>query len=305
MSRRRLVLASCALLSAGAWMMPVRVTAQTTDTAFAVARNAVIDISMRSGRLVVRGGDRTSAELRTTRSDYRVRSAGVGVTLSIGTNTSRNQRSSSGRADVELLVPRGIKLVVNGMSGDVSVADVDGDVEVSILTGDIEVRSLGARAILSTLSGDLRVTDVAGSLRLTTVSGDITAHGVRGELDIGTTSGDVTVSADQIRRVAFNSVTGDLSLEGTVEADARLQLTTHSGDVHLGLPANVGGQLEVSTFNGTVSGGTMTLMPGTVGARRDRSASLYEFGGGGGVRITVSTFNGDITLGRGVRRRDE
>lgn len=305
MSRRRLTLVTCAVLSVGPWLTPVDGLAQTADTTFSVARNGVIDISMRSGRLIVRGGDRTSAELRTNRSDYRVRSDGVGVTVSIGTGTSRNQRSSSGRSDVELLVPRGIKLVVNGMSGDVSVADVDGDVEVSILTGDIEVRSLGSRAILSTLSGDLRVADVAGNLRLTTVSGDITARGVRGELDIGTTSGDVSVSADAVRRVAFNSVTGDLSLQGTVESDARLQLTTHSGDVILSLPANVGGQLEVSTFNGTVSGGTMTLLPGTVGTRRDRSASLYEFGGGGGVRITISTFNGDITLGRGVRRREE
>ncbi len=285
-------------------LTPHVVMAQATDTSFAVSRNAVIDISLRSGRLIVRGGDRSNAELRTSRTDYRLRSAGVGVTLAIGTD-GRNQRSSSSRGDVQLLVPRGVKLVVNGMTGDVSVSDVDGDVEVQVLSGDIEVRSLGGRAILSTLSGDVRVNEVAGGLRLTTVSGDITASAVRGDLDVNTTSGDVVVNAGQVRRVQFNSVSGDITLEGTLVADARLQLTTHSGDVMLRLPENAAGQLEVSTFSGTVSGGTMTFLPGTVGARRDRSATLYEFGGGGSARIAVSTFNGDITLSRGGRRRDQ
>ena len=304
---KRSVTALCvgAAVSTIVSLTPHVVMAQATDTSFAVSRNAVIDISLRSGRLIVRGGDRSSAELRTSRTDYRLRSAGVGVTLAIGTESGRNTRSSSSRGDVQLLVPRGVKLVVNGMTGDVSVSDVDGDVEVQVLSGDIEVRSLGGRAILSTLSGDVRVNEVAGDLRLTTVSGDITASAVRGDLDVNTTSGDVVVNAGQVRRLQFNSVSGDLTLEGTLVADARLQLTTHSGDVMLRLPENAGGQLEVSTFNGTVSGGTMTLLPGTVGTRRDRSATLYEFGGGGSARITVSTFNGDITLSRGARRRDQ
>lgn len=293
---------------------PLALQAQSSapDTSFAVSRSGVIDISMRSGRLVVRGSDRATAELRSNGNDYQLRSGGVGVVLAVNESArSRNERTLSGRrpdrGDVALHVPRGTKVIVHGMTVDVDVAEVDGDVEVQVYTGDVTLRALAGRAIATTVSGDVEATDMSGDLRLSTVSGDINVRASRGAVEANTTSGDADLSIDRISRLQFNSVSGDLVLAGALADDARLQLTTHSGDVTMRLPASAAGLLEVSTFSGTVSGGTMTLMPGSVeaGRRGERGGSRYEFGGGGSARIAVSTFNGDIALVRGARRGGE
>lgn len=310
----RRVLWGSALVLAVQSIAPVVLPAQSSapDTSFAVSRNGVIDISMRSGRLVVRGSDRATAELRSNGNDYRLRSGGVGVVLAVGESTrARNERSFSGRqpdrGDVTLHVPRGTKVIVHGMTVDVDVAEVQGDVEVQVYTGDVTLRALAGRAIATTVAGDVEATDMSGDLRLSTVSGDIRVSASRGGVEVNTTSGDANISIDRMSRLQFNSVTGDLVLAGALADDARLQITTHSGDVTMRLPASAAGQLEVSTFSGEVSGGTMTLMPGSIdgGRRGERGGSRYEFGGGGSARIAVSTFNGDITLVRGARRGGE
>ncbi len=275
---------------------------RSRDTSFAVSRNGVIDIGMNNGTLIVRGGNRGTAELRANGTNYRLRTSGVGVTLGM-TDQGGRQRSRSGDRHVELLVPSGVKLVIHGMSTDVSIFDVAGEVDVEVLSGDVALTGLGARAFVSTLSGDIRVSGIAGDLRVSTVSGDIEARDVGGAVDVNTTSGDVELSAGRLDRVQFNSMSGSIAMNGALTDDARLQFTTHSGDVVLRLPGNAAGQIEFSTFNGDLRAGAVTLLPGgDAGNRRDGSARRYEFGGGGAARIIISTFNGDVTVVRSGRR---
>ncbi|MBL0169991.1 MAG: DUF4097 family beta strand repeat protein [Gemmatimonadaceae bacterium] len=286
-----------------------------TDTVFNVARNGVIDITVRSGRLVVRGSDRSTAELRANGSDYQVRSSGVSVTLAVAESNGRRfgARALSGRdsdePDIGLLVPRGVHLVINGRSADVSVTDVVGGVEVHLQSGDVALDSLGGRVIVETISGDVSVNGNISDLRVTTVGGDVVARGIRGNAEVHTTSGEVSLAVERAEQVVVDAVSGDIEFDGSLSDRARLQFTTHSGDVMLRLPESAGGQLDVSTYNGDVSGGAMTLMPSSDsrvrGARDDHATRHYEFGGGGSARINVSTYSGDVVVRRGARRRIE
>lgn len=298
---------------------------EAADTTFAVSRSGVVDLTLRSGRLVVRGTDRSNAELRAHGMNYQLRTGGASATLTIGESFSRRRSSSSDRRSddrrsddgtIELFVPRGVRLVVNGTNNDVDVADVGGDVDVHLMNGDVRLRNIGGRAIVETLTGDVTISDGVGDLRVTTVSGDIVAHGVRGNIDVSTTSGDVTLGAEKAAHVQVDAMSATIVFEGALADDARLQFTTHSGDVVLRLPESAGGTMDVSTFNGDVRGGTMTLLPGgegvptgmargLAGRMSQGSARRYEFGGGGNARITISTFNGDVSLQRGTRRRNE
>ena len=314
-----LVAAACAVTTSPLALS--RLAAQSTqttapDTTFQVARDAVIDITVRTGRLVVRGEDRGAAELRTNGARYELRSSKVGVTLGVreasdqrrGNRQGANRRSDD--ADIELIVPRAVRLVIHGTSSDVSVANVSGDVEVSIVSGDVETRALGGRAIIETMTGDVRMTEGVGDVRVTTASGDVSAAGVRGSIEVAATSGSVTLSGERLGRVEVELVSGDIDVTGALADDARLQLATHSGDVILRLPESAAGQLDVTTYSGSVRGGTMTMMPPVArsfnGEPRDSGARRYEFGGGGNARIIVSTFSGDLSILRGARpRRDE
>jgi len=278
----------------------------TRDTSFQVPADAVIEITMRNGRLTVRGEDRRTAELRANRINYELRSSRVGVTLDVNdSNRGRDRRGNNrDESDVELIVPRGVRLVINGRSSDVSVANVNGDVEVSLVNGDFEGKVLGGRAIIETMTGDVRITDGVGDLRVTTASGDVVATGVRGSVEADATSGSITISGERLGRIKAGVVSGDIDVTGALGDDARLQLSTHSGEVIVRLPEGAAGQLEATTYTGSVRGGTMTMMPPvTRSFSGNGNARLYEFGGGGTARITATTFSGDITIQRGSQPR--
>lgn len=320
-SRRLRVAALTALVYTLA--LPRVAQAQSSgDTTFAVQRNAVIDITLRSGRLLVHGTDKSTAELRANDQRYELRSTGVGVTLAArddnwrdanGRRTSRNSKDSrDDDSRFELAVPRGVRLMISSGSADVDVQDIAGDVEVHSLSGDITLRAIGGRAIVETLSGDVQLTDGAGETRASTVSGDIILRGVRGSAKVHTTSGEVTLSMVRAADVAVESTSGDIVFDGDPTDDARMQLTTHSGDVTIRIPEATRGVIEVATFSGEMrSNRPLTLTSGVMGSlnRRqkggERGTQRFEFGGGGAARFTVTTFSGDVRFDRGAGRNPD
>ena len=277
------------------------------DSSFAVASNAVVDITVRTGRLVVHGGSAATGAIRGRRGGYQLRTTDVGVTLEASENarSNRSSRTASRRTDatLELDVPRNVRLVISPASADVDVSGIDGDVEIRTTSGDIGLDDIGGRLTLETLSGDIRLGGRSGPARVTTMSGDITLRGVRDDVNVHTTSGDVVLGMDRAARVDVESISGDITFDGSTTDDARLQLTTHSGDVTLRLPESARGSIDLSTFNGDMTAsGSLTLMPRSLtSSRRDRAVRRYEIGGGGSTRFTISTFNGDVRVVRGNR----
>ena len=196
-------------------------------------------------------------------------------------------------------------------SADVEVQDIGGDVEVHSLSGDISLRAIGGRAIIETLSGDVQLTDGAGDTRANTVSGDILLRGVRRSAHAHTTSGSVTLSMVGAADVQAESTSGDIVFDGDPTDDARMQLTSHSGDITIRIPESARGAIEVATFSGEMrSNRPVTLTAGVIGnlnrsSRNERGVQRYEFGGGGPARFTITTFSGDIRFDRGARRNPE
>lgn len=309
MRTRRISRLTFALVSAAILPLAAASLRAQTDTSFQVPADAVIEITMRNGRLTVRGEDRRTAALHANRTNYELRSSKVGVTLDVnerGNNDRNRGRDSRDDSDVELIVPRGVRLVIHGRSSDVSVASVNGDVEVELVSGDFEARALGGRAIIETMTGDIKITEGVGDLRVTTVGGDLWASGVRGSVEASATSGSITIAGERLSHVKADVVSGDIDVTGALGDDARLQLSAHSGDVTVRLPESASGRLEASTYSGSIRGGSMTMMPSVTRSFNDKgNVRIYEFGAGGTARITASTFSGDITIQRGGRPRRE
>ena len=116
---------------------------------------------------------------------------------------------------LEVAVPAGTALVVDGASGDVSVTDLSGSVEASISSGDIELRGLSGDSVTArTSSGDLRIVDA------------------------------------RVRRVTAETSSGDIALSLGSDADL-VRATATSGDVHVDVPE---GSTAWATTAGTSSG---------------------------------------------------
>jgi DUF4097 and DUF4098 domain-containing protein YvlB len=195
--------------------------------------------------------------------------------------------------------------VVSTLSADVDVRDISGSVEVRSTSGDVQLSDIPGRTIVESISGDVRSTASGSVLRATTVSGNLRVREARGELDLHTTSGDVSVSGERLARFTAESMSGDIQFDGLLTSDARVQISTHSGDVTLRVPEGARGELSLSTFTGELTaGGPLTMLPGDVAStRRGRNARRYVFGTGQtpGLLLDITTFTGDVRLVRGVR----
>ena len=206
--------------------------------------------------------------------------------------------------DYEVTVPRGAGVTIESISGAVTVENVDGETRVETVSGDVRLASLARLMEVEMVSGDLRMTDVASddALSAEAVSGRITIDGVRTpRLDVSTVSGTLALTRVEARRVEVETVSGPVTFDGPLDANGRYEFETHSGSIRVTVPAGTGFDLEAQSFSGSfASNATITFGRGSQAAEMPAPAVLWEgadgtFGGGGG-RLELSTFSGDMTI---------
>ncbi len=175
--------------------------------------------------------------------------------------------------DIDLTVPRDIRIEAHSVSGDLGVTGTRGSLEIQ------------------TMSGDASVDDVQGQLRIKTVSGDGTCRRLVGQLEANSVSGDLIFKDCSVRAAEIVSVSGDVELEGELSAGSEHYVKTISGDIDLGL---TGDSYDVK-FK-TLSGDLECELDARVERedRRDRRVRI----GAGEVPIRVKTVSGDLQLRR-------
>ena len=94
---------------------------------------------------------------------------------------------------------------------------------------------------------------------------------------------------------SVRTTSGDIwvELEEVTETVSRMLLTSTSGDVTLLLPEGVSADVDAQTTSGRISSEFKILVEGEIGKRR-----LQGIIGEGGIRITLKTTSGDISLGK-------
>jgi DUF4097 and DUF4098 domain-containing protein YvlB len=276
-----------------------RELAGALDTTVTFDARGTVNVSCPGGDVVVTGTDRNQivVKARSERGPIRFVSSGTNATLEPGSSRSCSD------AHFELSVPNGVRLVANTWSGSLRVRGVHGDIEAHAQSGDIEVRDAGDNLEVETLSGDVTVEGVRGGVSIHSLSGDVSLDGARGDVEIETVSGDIDLRDVVSKQIRTHSTSGDLEFGGTIVSAGRYEFTTHSGEIRLTLPANVGAQLSLSTFSGEIdSAFPITLTPGAHGIGASQAKKLNFSLGQGSARIMAETFSGDVTLSSTGRR---
>jgi hypothetical protein len=268
------------------------------DTVLPLGRNGAVDVHLLSGNINVTGWTRSEVKVygRTERGQIRVEASPSRI--EIGDRMPRGRR---GDTDLEISVPEGTRLTINGHSTDVSVRGVKGEVEIATTNGDVEIDNATSRVAFESVSGDVQISRVQGDLRGEAMSGEVDVTDVTGEVDIETVSGDLTLRNVRSRYVRAESMSGSVNFEGRTESEGRYDFASHSGDVRLILPAALGATISVETFSGSIdSDFPITLQPG------DRHGKQFQFQvGDGGARIDATSFSGGIYIQRGAGRDRE
>ena len=273
------------------------------DTTIAFSRGGTVELQLMAGEISVASWSRDQVRVRATSERSALRFDATPTSLSLGL---RSGAPRSGDTRFDITVPAGARVRATTLSGDIRIMGSKGEVEARTQRGDIAIEDVG-RAEITAYSGDVDVSGVAGELRVNAYNGDVRVRGVNGDCEVRTVSGEIDVRDARSRFVRLGSTSGDVTFDGVVDASGRYELETHSGDVDLTIPTNVGVNLTVATFSGeVVSDVELTLEPGSLGEASSHGKRLTFTIGRGGARITAASFSGDINIrSRGPTGRNE
>jgi DUF4097 and DUF4098 domain-containing protein YvlB len=283
------------------------------DTTVRLDRGGAVDLSLVSGKIRVTGWDRpdvkVTASVETGRLRFDANSSRVRLTVEDSDNEGRrghNRHNNVGDAQFVVSVPRGSRLILEAVSGDVTAKGSQGEIEATSVSGDVDV-SDGVRAVSAeAVSGSVHASQVNGNLRTETVSGDLRAENVSGNIEASSVSGSIRLVGIQSKDVRTETVSGDITYSGSIEPSGRYSYAAHSGTIRLNIPRGAGAQFSVETFSGDVT----TDVPVTIPPGSKRREGRMEFTiGDGRARVTANTFSGSIVVNTGsdstTRRDDE
>jgi DUF4097 and DUF4098 domain-containing protein YvlB len=277
-----------------------RDAAGVLDTVVAFDARGSVTVSCPRGAVVVTTADRAEIRVRARTGRGAIRFT------SNGTRAALEPTAGGGCSDghFEVVVPTGSRVSANTWSGSITVRGVAGDLDAHAMSGSVEIHDVGGRLEAESLSGDIAITGVKGEALVHTVSGDVTLDAARGAVEVETVSGDLTLRDLSGREVRTHTTSGDLTFSGLIVDGGRYDFESHSGELRLRLPANVGAQLSLTTFNGSIeSDFPITLKAGTPGMGSTSTKRMDFALGQGTARIIAETFSGDITLTSNGRRQ--
>ena len=105
---------------------------------------------------------------------------------------------------------------------------------------------------ISTASGDVKAEGFVGRLNLSTASGNVTLRGVGGEIKASSASGNVRI-ADSTGTVNASTASGDVEVELTrVDGNGDMKFSSASGDVHVRMPTTIDARVSMSTASGDI-----------------------------------------------------
>jgi len=277
------------------------------DTTVGVGRDAVVDLGLVNGNVTVTAWGRGDVQVRgySERLPLRFEHQGGRVRVWV---PSGNYRGRSGDQRLEVVVPIGTRVAAQTVSGNVRVTGVRGELEAGTVSGEVDASDAVRRIALNSVSGSVRGTNLEGDVRANSVSGEVVLDQIVGEIDAQSVSGEVEVRRARTSRLRMESVSGELTYDGTIERDGRYELSSHSGEIHLALPSDVGARLSLRTFSGSIDtefpltmGGATRDDQGRTTRGRDRRMDFTL--GSGGATIVAETFSGSINIARAGARR--
>lgn len=148
----------------------------------------------------------------------------------------RGMRNNDVSVEFRVLVPRGVKVGVHTINGDVLVDGATGEVDAATINGEVDVASSGGRVNTSNVNGNVRA-------RLGKLDGD-------GRMEFVTVNGNVIVefASDAGADVEMQTLNGSLNTNFEMTLTGRIdpkRIRTHIG------PAG-GPRLRLQTVNGNV-----------------------------------------------------
>lgn len=195
---------------------------------------------------------------------------------------------------LEVSVPKGSEVRVEGVNSNLDLSGVDGSVELETVNGDITISGSPEDVEAGTVNGSIDVDATSEAIKVETVNGELRITAGRGEISGASVNGDITITGDLAQRGEFSSVTGDIEFEGGLTGRGPFEFSSHSGSIVLSLSRKTSARFEIDTFSGRIEN--------DFGPKAERTSKygpgmeLSFTAGDGDSRVEISSFSGNIEI---------
>jgi DUF4097 and DUF4098 domain-containing protein YvlB len=285
------VLSSLLLTAAGSVQAAGQVT---VDERRPAAADGQVDIENASGTIRVVGWDQAEVAV-----SGRLGHGAAGLDVAGGARRTRIEVETEGnphgvRSDIEVRVPAGSRVQIDGFQAEITVTGVKGGVRAETVNGAISVSGPCKDVDVQSVNGAVEVSGSGGRVNAESVNGRVTVHGAAGEVDASTVNGTLSVSGATFERARLETVAGALRFDGALSRNATLDAETVSGSVELVLPAGVSADFSITTFSGGID--NELGPPAQRSSQWTPEKELSFSTGAGGAKVNVQTLSGSIRL---------
>ncbi|HET9232742.1 MAG TPA: DUF4097 family beta strand repeat-containing protein [Candidatus Eisenbacteria bacterium] len=205
-----------------------------------------------------------------------------------------NKSMKSIESHLEVSVPAGSDVRVEGVNLEIAVGGVTGELDLQSVNGDVIANGKPEEMEISTVNGTITLNAAAGKTHLDAVNGAIQITGGSGELEASCVNGRIEVREGNFEDVTCSTVSGDLVWSAGLNDRGSLGLESHSGDILVEISGSLDADFDVSTFSGRIVNEL-----GPEAKRTSEYAPGHELhftSGSGSAEIDLSSFSGDITI---------
>ena len=231
-------------------------------------RTRILSIAYPGDRVIHRGMGRGSMTMMSVSSEG-IFGGDVGGRRRVRISASGD--GTEAHADLRVRVPRGQTISLHLGAGEVSVANVEGNILIDVAAADITTDNTSGTLMLDAGSGRATVRNARGQLALDLGSGPVTLEGVDASsvlVDAG--SGSITGAGITARELSLDAGSGSMRLarvsaetvnldSGSGSVDVELSTTLRSlaidggsGSITVRVPENIGATIEAETGSGGI-----------------------------------------------------
>jgi len=247
------------------------------------------------GSVVVHGWNKDTLMVRGTLGSGDSFFMGGGYTGAKMFVESANDRDPK-PARLEVWVPARARVWVKTATASIDVSDVTGGLDLYTVSGTIDVTGNPHELNAEAIDGDIHITGSPPWVRAKSASGTIVFQGASSDAAFSTVSGAVKVDGGVFERTKIETVTGNINFSGQLDRSGAFDFDTHSGSIDIAIPEKTPATFSVVTIAGGITNNLSKTSP--IPGRFGRGAELTTDVSGGGAKVSVRAFKGQVTIRR-------
>ena len=284
------LLRSALAVAALVLLLAVSAQAQPDARVLPVETGAVLVVDHLWGTALIEAWDRDEVRIEADhdpeRMDVEIRDRGLRVEIEVSPH-----RDEKGYVDLEIRVPRGMPIQIEGLQVDVEIEGVEATIEIEVVGGDVRIVGGRDRIVVESVHGGIEILGAVADLDLVSTNEDVELRDCTGDVRVESVNGDVRMGGITSALVDVETMNGDILFDATLDPAGDYHLSTHSGDVAVSVAPNSDQTFTIEAYQGSVE----TNLDVEIRKDRRENRSTVVLGAGTG-RFVIETFNGDVFL---------